>query len=155
MTITKHTLLATKVGGDYIAVPIKSGGGNTSIDLAVVKFFLDQNGDSWMVQNAFLENHVWNRTDDEKHAFAVQFVTNGDPPGIFFWRTVPGTNPIGPFFASGGWELIQSFDENGNSTISGSLTAANIPSDLDVQLTGIWDEITGAHQALDELSQII
>jgi hypothetical protein len=74
-------------------------------------FITEINGDLWIASNATYDGTNWNRVDTTKYAFAIQIQGYGNIPGETFqgvniWKAAPGTNPIGPFLAQGGWETL-------------------------------------------------
>jgi len=74
-------------------------------------FITEINGDLWIASNATYDGTNWNRVDTTKYAFAIQIQGYGNIPGetiqgVNIWKAAPGTNPIGPFLAQGGWETL-------------------------------------------------
>jgi hypothetical protein len=74
-------------------------------------FITEINGDLWIASNATYDGTNWNRVDTTKYAFAIQIQGYGNIPGetiqgVNIWKAAPGTNPIGPFLANGGWETL-------------------------------------------------
>jgi hypothetical protein len=88
----------------------------------------DAAGDHWLAANATYENGVWNRDDESRYAYALQFIVNGVIPGeedidpiggISFWRCMPGENPIGRPGTIGGWELMSLVTEYRDMVVGG------------------------------------
>jgi hypothetical protein len=68
------------------------------------------NNDFWLVVNAKFDGTNWNRIDTLKPAFALNMRAMIDIPfesgtkGVCLWVAQSGSNPIGAFGASNGWQ---------------------------------------------------
>lgn len=79
-------------------------------------------GDVWLTVNAKWDKELgrWNRIDTSAYAYAFVFQAFSSIPGeeafggntaIMMLRAVPAPNPLGPFWAVGGWENLAIFDQ--------------------------------------------
>jgi hypothetical protein len=120
-------------------------------------FITEINGDLWIASNATYDGTNWNRVDTTKYAFAIQIQGYGNIPGETFqgvniWKAAPGTNPIGPFLAQGGWETLvigtaysgfiiggQALEVDGSGAVNGYSRVICLDDGLHLTQNAYWD----------------